>query len=53
MFKVKLIEVGNGVGIVLPKEVLARLKVREGDSVELTECAGGFIISRYDAEMKG
>jgi hypothetical protein len=52
MFKLQLIEVGNGKGIVLTREVLERLKVGEEDWMELTECAGGFIISKYDPNSK-
>ena len=52
MFKLQLIEVGNGTGIVLPREVLERLKAGKGDWIELTECAGGFIIRKYDPDSK-
>jgi putative addiction module antidote len=39
----KIRKVGNSVGIVLPKEALARLDVGEGDTLVLTETPdGGF-----------
>ncbi len=52
MFKLKLIEVGNDIGIVLPRQVLARLKVGKGDWIELTECADGFIVRKYNPDSK-
>jgi putative addiction module antidote len=43
VFELKLRKVGNSVGLVLPKEVLARLNADEGDLLFLTETTeGGF-----------
>lgn len=39
--ELKLRKVGNSVGVVLPKEALARLNVEEGDTVYLTETTDG------------
>jgi putative addiction module antidote len=41
VIELKLRKVGNSVGIVLPKEVLARLKVEEGDTVCVSDAADG------------
>ena len=41
VLELKLRKVGNSVGVVLPKEALARLNAAEGDSVFLTESPGG------------
>jgi len=30
-------QIGNSTGVILPKEAIARLKVKKGDSVFLTE----------------
>ena len=44
--ELKLRKVGNSVGLVLPKEALARMNVEEGDAIFLTETTdGGFRIS--------
>ena len=44
--ELKLRKVGNSVGLVLPKEALARLNVEEGDAVYLTETTdGGFRVT--------
>ena len=50
-FELKLRKVGNSVGVVLPKEVLARLKTEEGDALFLTESADGFRITAQDPDF--
>lgn len=52
MTTLKLTRIGNSVGVVLPKEVLARLKLGAGDSVFLTEAPDGYRLSPYDAEFE-
>ncbi len=52
MVKLKITTVGSSAGIVLPKEVLSRLKVVKGDSVFLTEAPDGFRITPYDREFE-
>lgn len=41
VLELKLRKVGNSVGLVLPKEVLARLNVAEGDTLTLTDSPDG------------
>ena len=41
VLELKLRKVGNSVGVVLPKEALARLNASEGDSLFLTESPDG------------
>ncbi len=45
-------QIGNSTGIILPKEVAARLKVKKGDSVFLTETADGYVVTPYDPEFE-
>ncbi|MFZ1939981.1 MAG: AbrB/MazE/SpoVT family DNA-binding domain-containing protein [Terracidiphilus sp.] len=52
MTKLKVTTVGSSVGVVLPKEVLSRLKVSEGDSLFLTESPDGFRITPYDPDFE-
>lgn len=47
----KLRKVGNSLGVVLPKEVLAHLKVGEGDTVVVTEAQDGIRISAGDPDF--
>lgn len=48
MIPLKLMQIGNSVGFVLPKEAAARLKVEKGDLVYLTESPDGYRITAYD-----
>ena len=43
--ELKLRKIGNSVGVVLPKEALARLNVVEGDDLYLTETPDGFRVT--------
>ena len=49
MQALKIRKVGNSLGLVLPKEVVARLKVGEGDTVYLTDAQDGYRITPLDA----
>jgi putative addiction module antidote len=49
--ELKLRKIGNSLGVVLPKEALAHLKVEEGDSLSLTEASDGLRITVSDAEF--
>jgi putative addiction module antidote len=52
MQALKLTQIGNSVGVVLPKEVLAQLKLQKGDTVFLTEAANGVTLSPYDPAIE-
>jgi len=50
--ELKLRKVGNSLGIVLPKEVLAHLKVEEGDTLTVTDAAEGSLrLSPHNADV--
>jgi putative addiction module antidote len=52
VLELKLCKVGNSVGVVLPKEALARLNADDGDAVYLTETTdGGFRITASNPEF--
>jgi putative addiction module antidote len=51
MITLKVTKIGNSLGVVLPKEALARLKVEQGGSLFLTEAPDGYRISVYDEEL--
>ena len=40
VLEIKLRKIGNSVGVIFPKEVLAQLKAQEGDTVCVTEAPG-------------
>lgn len=48
----KLIKIGNSTGVILPKEVLARLRVDLGDDVYLSEAPDGLRLSASDPEFE-
>ncbi len=52
MSVLKLTQIGNSVGVILPKEVLARLKVAKGDSLFWTEAANGVTLTPYDPDVE-
>jgi putative addiction module antidote len=52
MLALKLTAIGNSVGLVLPKELLARLKVAKGDTVYLAEVRDGYRIAAHAPEFE-
>ncbi len=48
MSALKLTQIGNSVGVILPKETLARLNLEKGDSLFLSDSANGINLSPYD-----
>ncbi len=51
MTALKLTQIGNSVGVILPKEVLARLKLEKGDTVFVTDAANGVMLTPYDPSL--
>ncbi len=43
----KITTIGNSIGIILSKEVLAKLRVEKGDQVYITETPSGIELSAY------
>ena len=52
MTALKLTQIGNSLGVILPKEALSRLKLVKGDTVFLTESANGLNLTPYDPELE-
>ncbi len=49
MIELKIVKVGNSLGLRLPKEMLSRMQVSDGDKIILTESPeGGYSITPYD-----
>ena len=53
MVKLKITTVGSSAGVVLPKEVLARLRIEKGDTLFLTEAADGYRLTPFDRISSG
>ncbi|MBI3371898.1 MAG: AbrB/MazE/SpoVT family DNA-binding domain-containing protein [Betaproteobacteria bacterium] len=49
--KIKITTVGNSAGIVLPKELLARLRLGKGDALYATELPDGVKLSPFDPKF--
>ncbi len=52
MFKLKIRRVGNSSGVILSKDLLAALQVREGDTLILTESPDGFRLTPFATEIE-
>ncbi len=50
--KLKMIGIGNSVGAIFPRELLAHLKVDRGDTVIVTRAPGGDRLTLYDPEIE-
>jgi putative addiction module antidote len=51
MQALKVRKIGNSLGLVLPKEVLARLKVEEGVTLYLTDVQEGYRLTPMDVNF--
>ena len=49
--KLKITAVGNSAGVILPRELLARLRVDKGDSLYATELPDGVKLTPFDPEL--
>jgi putative addiction module antidote len=49
--KLKITTVGNSAGVILPKELLARLRVEKGDVLYAMELPDGIKITPFDPQL--
>lgn len=49
--KLKLTSIGNSAGVILPKELLARLRIEKGDELYAFETPDGIRLSVYDPTL--
>jgi putative addiction module antidote len=47
----KIIAIGNSAGIILPKEIMDRLKLEKGDTICLSETPFGEHLTPYDEQF--
>lgn len=52
MLKVKVTSIGNSMGIVLPKEALAKLKAEKGDVLYLVDGPEGLTLTPYQQDFE-
>ena len=48
----KLVKIGNSTGVILPKELLARLRVDLGDTLYATEAPDGVRLTASDPDFE-
>ncbi len=48
MAALKLIQIGNSLGVILPKDVLARLRIEKGESLYVVDAPGGLLLTPHD-----
>jgi putative addiction module antidote len=49
---IKLIKIGTSTGAIFPKEMLAQLKVHQGDTLFTVETPGGILLTPYDPDVE-
>ena len=49
--KLKITGIGNSAGVILPKELLARLRVDKGDELYAVETPDGIRLTTYDPTL--
>ena len=49
--KLKVVTIGNSVGVILSKEILDKLRVQKGDSVFAIETSKGIELTPYNPEL--
>jgi putative addiction module antidote len=52
MHTIKITSVGNSAGVVLSKEILAKMKVEKGDTLFAVETPEGLLLTPYDPEVE-
>ena len=51
MNTLKITQIGNSLGVILPKEVMLKLKAEKGDTLYLMPTDDGFEITPYNQEF--
>jgi putative addiction module antidote len=51
MITTSITSIGNSSGIILSKELLAKLRVEKGDKIYITETQNGIELSPYNPEL--
>lgn len=49
--KLKITSIGNSAGVILPKELLARLRVDKGDELYVLETPDGIRLTAFDPAL--
>ena len=52
MTKLKIRQIGNSFGVILPSDLLEKLRSKDGDDLFVTESPNGIELSPYDPELE-
>lgn len=52
MTKLKITTVGASAGVILNKEIMAKLKVKKGDTIFLTDSPEGYRLTPYNPDFE-
>ncbi len=52
MHQVKVTQIGNSLGVVLPKDIVEKLGIARGQMLSLSETANGLELSAFDPEFE-
>jgi len=50
--QLKVTQIGNSLGVILPKELVAKLKVDKGDVLFVTDLPGGVMLTAFDEKVE-
>lgn len=51
MASLKITQVGNSLGVILPREIIERLRLAKGDEVTVVETPNGIELTPFDPEF--
>jgi putative addiction module antidote len=51
MATLKITQIGNSLGLILPREIVERLRLAKGETVSVVETAQGIEITPFDPEF--
>ena len=49
--ELKVSQIGNSLGVILPKEIITQLRVEKGDALWLVEGPNGYHLTPYNPEL--
>lgn len=52
MATVRVTQIGNSLGVILPRDLAERLRVRKGDELSVVETPDGIELTRYDPDFE-
>ncbi|MFA6279292.1 MAG: AbrB/MazE/SpoVT family DNA-binding domain-containing protein [Bdellovibrionales bacterium] len=50
--RAKITQIGNSMGMIIPKELITAMNLKKGEEVFLTPTKDGFTITHYDEEIE-